>query len=44
MTERKRGLFQREARWLVWLVVVPPLVAFVAAILVPGLMRWLGVL
>lgn len=43
MPERKRGFFEREARWLVWLVVVPPLVAFLAAVVVPGVLRYLGV-
>lgn len=43
MPGRKRGFFEREARWLVWLLVVPPIVAFLAAVVVPRVLRYVGV-
>ena len=31
--------FQGEARWMVWLYVIPPLLAIVLALLIPRLQR-----
>ena len=31
--------FQGEARWMVWLYVIPPLLAIVLALLIPRLLR-----
>jgi hypothetical protein len=34
-----RFTFEREAYWLLWLVVLIPLIAFILAIVVPRLLR-----
>lgn len=33
------GIFRREARWMLWLVVVPALVALTLALIVPWIAR-----
>ena len=38
----KRFTFKREAGWLLWLTVVPPVVGIFIVIVVPALARWLG--
>ena len=34
--------FRREARWLMWVTVVPPLLAILLSILLPALRDWLA--
>ena len=37
-----RFTFKREAKWLVWLTVVPPAIGILIAIVWPAVARWLG--